>query len=101
MQHLVEALGHLRTQGARIHTADSARFEHWFDGLAALIAELPSEDMRIAWVAMIADDLSRRMPGLPMAMAAVPLWRRVENERERYHAAHREGSRPQRHGHRH
>lgn len=69
---LLSALAHLRLQGSRIPLHDGARLADWFDGLAELIGVLPFEDQRVAWIALVANDLSCRT-GLPLALLAKPL----------------------------
>lgn len=74
---LLDALTDLRAQGHDIPLYAADRRECWFDGLAHLIAELRSEDQRMAWVALVAHDLCLRVPGLPLAVAAAPLLDRL------------------------
>jgi|GEM_PF-4327508 len=50
----------------------------WFDALAQVIAALKTSDQRMAWVALVADDLCKRIPGLPFAVAAQPLLYRLK-----------------------
>ena len=75
---LLEALTDLRTQGKGIPLYDADRRECWFDALAQLIAELRTEDQRMAWVALVAHDLCLRIPGLPLSVAAGPLLDRLK-----------------------
>lgn len=74
---ILAALARLRLQGHRIPVHDGPRLMDWFDGLAELIAELPTEDQRMAWVVLIGNDLCCRIPGIPIAMAAAPLAQKV------------------------
>lgn len=69
----LKALELLRAQGNRIPLLDAPRLFSWMDGLAELIAQLPGDDQRKAWVVLIADDLCGRVPGLPLSIAAAPL----------------------------
>ena len=75
---LLDTLEDLRAQGKDIPLWDADRREGWFDALAQVIAELRSEDQRMAWVALVADDLCRRLPGLPLCIAAGPLLDRLK-----------------------
>lgn len=77
IDYLLETLEDLRAQGSDIPLYDADRRERWFDALAQVITELRSEDQRMAWVALVADDLCRRMPGLPFCVAAGPLLDRL------------------------
>lgn len=86
MDCLLDALTDLRAQGHAIPLYDADRRECWFDGLAQLIAELRAEDQRMAWVTLVADDLCRRMPGLPLSMAAGPLLDRLRAMEASRHA---------------
>ena len=74
---LVDALMDLRMHGRHIPLYDADRRECWFDGLAQMIAELRTEDQRLAWVALIAQDLCLRVPGMPLSVAAQPLLDRL------------------------
>lgn len=75
---LLDTLEALRSQGNDIPLWGADRREGWFDALAQVIAELRSEDQRMAWVALVAYDLCRRMPGLPLCIAAGPLLDRLK-----------------------
>lgn len=75
---LLDTLEDLRAQGKDIPFYDADRRECWFDALAQVIAELRSEDQRMAWVALVAHDLCKRMPGLPLSVAAGPLLDRLK-----------------------
>lgn len=79
---LLDTLEDLRAQGNDIPLWDADRREGWFDALAQVIAELRSEDQRMAWVALVANDLCRRIPGLPFSVAAGPLLDRLRALRE-------------------
>ncbi len=74
---LVEALHDLRAHGSTIPIFDADARENWFDDLAKWISALPNDTQQVAWVACIANDLCRRMPGLPLHFAAHPLLHRL------------------------
>lgn len=82
MQDVVIALTLLRAQGHRIPLLDTHRFYCWMAGCAELIAQLPSQDQRMAWVVLIADDLCQRAPGMPLAIAAQPLLNKLRELEE-------------------
>ena len=74
---LLAMLEELRADGATFSLYDGDRREVWFDALAQVIAAVRADDQRMAWVALIADDLCRRIPGVPFAVAAQPLLNRL------------------------
>lgn len=78
MTPILMALALLRAQGDLIPLYDFDRRHWWFDGLAELIIQLPTEDQRTAWVALVANDLCHRVPGLPLSVAAGPLLDRMK-----------------------
>jgi hypothetical protein len=75
---LLLILDSLRSQGNQIPIWDWERRRDWFIGMAEILAELPHEDQRMAWVALIANDLCRRIPGLSLSVAAAPLLDRLK-----------------------
>jgi len=75
---LLAMLEELRADGTSFSIYDADRREGWFDALAQVIAALRTDDLRMAWVALIADDLCRRIPGVPFAIAAQPLLDRLK-----------------------
>ena len=75
---LLAMLEELRADGATFSLYDGDRREVWFDALAQVIAAVRADDQRMAWVALIADDLCRRIPGVPFAIAAQPLLDRLK-----------------------
>lgn len=75
---LLLILDSLRSQGNQIPIWDWERRRDWFNGVAEILAELPNEDQRVAWVALIAHDLCVRIPGLSLSVAAGPLLDRLK-----------------------
>ena len=75
---LLAMLEELRADVTTFSLYDADRRERWFDALAQVIAAVRSDDQRMAWVALIADDLCRRIPGVPFAVAAQPLLDRLK-----------------------
>jgi len=75
---LLVMLEALRAHGATFSLYDADKREQWFDALAQVMAALKTPDQRVAWVALVADDVCKRIPGVPFAVAAQPLLDRLK-----------------------
>lgn len=78
---LVQMVDELRGQRPPVYDAD--RFRTWIEGLRETVQALPRFEQRWASVALVADDLARAMPCMPMGMAFNWLARQILTEADR------------------
>ena len=58
----------LDVRKARPLVADAKAWDAWLQALTQLIQALPRPEQRWAAVVLVADDLARAIPGLPLSM---------------------------------
>lgn len=78
---LVQMVDELRAARPMIYDAD--RFRPWIEGLRETVQALPRFDQRWASVVLVADDLAKAMPCMPMGMAFSWLARQILTEEDR------------------
>ncbi|MGL4296243.1 MAG: hypothetical protein ACRCTG_11045 [Aestuariivirga sp.] len=78
---LVQMVDELRMQRPPVYDAD--RFRSWIEGLREAVQALPRFDQRWASVVLVADDLAKAMPCMPMGMAFSWLARQLLTDADR------------------